>query len=644
MKKRLITFLIVLALTVSFITPIFADSSFEDISDPLTENAVEVLRLMGAVAGRGDGKYYPDSNLSRAEFTKIAILALCSDIDLSKYSGITIFPDVTPGHWSFRYVNSASKMGIINGFPDGCFAPNKDITLAEAVTILLRLIGYSDADVGGVWPYGQESLAKTIGMFDGISYSAISGVIKRGDAARLFVNSMVAAAKNDKSGFQLSGKVILKSIDAANKKITVSELGSVATLRAWDNSSLIGKTGYVLSRSGKAIGFIPLAAVNEQSSNAVIIGSSGDTSVLTALAGRSDYSLYKNGCKIDASQLKKNDVVTYDASENRMLVSDTKITIYYNNCEGSPSAPLSITVLNGVHFDLLPSAMSTIAKHKPGQLISLYLTAGGQIAAVGSGSFSGSLNNGVFVVDNYGKADLILGNTVMDLDLNVDKTDLYGKIVKLSGANADEFKFTEVKNNPYGSLNAALTKLGSRKIAANVMVFLNGEQTTLKEIGSGSISYARENADGEIDLIAGYDAYTGNLIAGYGKVTVEPTYDVFDSVDYYLTIKGFGNSDGITKKTNFYEDGFKGYIVANDNGKIFNNAKKLNFVGSIEKSAIVDSKFAYTNLATYDINPKAACYNTDTLQWTSLEDALIYGRTFKLHAAGTSVFVIEYYY
>lgn len=648
MKNRLIIFLLILSLAVAIVTPTYAASAFDDITDPGVENAVEVLRMMGAIQGTGQGKFQPEKTLSRAEFTKMAILAMSSELDLSKYSNITIFPDVTPSHWGFKYINTATKLGIIYGLPNGSFAPDKDITVAEAITILLRLIGYTDQEVGGVWPYGQENVAKYIGMLDDISYSSVNGNIKRGEAAKLFVNSMMAAAKSDKSAFSVSSKVILKSIDAANNKIIVSDLGSIPTLRPLENSSLVGKAGYVIYRSGKAAGFIPVAAVNSIRETAVVIGSSGDASVLTALAGRNDYTIYKNGAKITADKLKKNDVVTYNASDNKMTVCDTKIVVYYQNCEGSPSSPSTIIALGsgteGISFDVLPSAMTSISKYKPGQSISLYLTAGGDVAAVGSGSYSGAQNSGVFIVDNMGNADLICGNTVMDLNIPVNNDKLYGKTVKISSANSDGVKFSEFKENAGGSLKLEQNKLGNKKIASNVMVFLNGEQVGLDDLGSNSIIYSRENANGEVDVIAAYNSYGGNLITGYAEVTATDTYDGFNTKEYSMNIVGTKYPQGYSKKTNFYEDGFKGYVVVNDNGKLLTNGKKLSSFGSVDKNAIVDSKLVYTTKSTYSINPSVSCLNTDTDQWTTLEDALVYGRTFKLYGTDSNVFVIEYYY
>ena len=47
---------------------------------------------------------------------------------------------------------AAKGKNIISGYADGKFHPDRTVTVGQAVTILLRMLGYKDEDVGGVWP------------------------------------------------------------------------------------------------------------------------------------------------------------------------------------------------------------------------------------------------------------------------------------------------------------------------------------------------------------------------------------------------------------------------------------------------------------------------------------------------------------
>lgn len=628
----------------------FAVSAFSDITDSRVENAVEVLRLMGVVEGDGTGKFLPDNKLSRAEFTKMAVLSLSSDADLSKFSNITIFPDVKPSAWYFEYINAAAKMGYINGLPSGLFAPDREISVAEAITILLRLIGYTDDIVGGVWPYAQETVAKGLGMMTGITYTSVNGSITRGNAAKLFVNTIMAAAKENKGGFAVSEKCTLRSIDAAGKKMTVSlQTKPIDTIRSMDTTNLIGKTGYVVYYQGKAASFVPAGAVSTIGDAAVVIGTAGDTSALTTLAGRKDYTIWKNGSRISADKLCKNDVAVYDTSGNKMLVCDTKLSVYYQACEGSPEAPSSITVLGsgteGIKLEVLSSAYPTIAKHKPGQNISVFLTVDGKVAAAGSASYSGSNNNAVFIVDEYGSAALICGNSLIDLGINVGSdTNLFGRTVRVSSASASGVKFAAVSEGSNGTINMTSSKVGNTKIADGAMFFLNGESCELGAIDGAKSSYVRKNANDEADIIAVYDANSANITAGKGYIETMQSGGIFESTDYNLTITNKDYPQGKCEKTNFYKEGFDAYVVASYNGKIFRNVKELELKGSVDRNAISNSKLVNTKNGTLSIYNNISCYNSDTKQWTGLEDALVYGRNFKLYGIDSTVYVIEYNY
>ena len=56
-------------------------------------------------------------------------------------------------YWGVACLLYTSKgKNIISGYADGKFHPDRTVTVGQAVTILLRMLGYKDEDVGGVWP------------------------------------------------------------------------------------------------------------------------------------------------------------------------------------------------------------------------------------------------------------------------------------------------------------------------------------------------------------------------------------------------------------------------------------------------------------------------------------------------------------
>ena len=57
------------------------------------------------------------------------------------------------------------------------------------------------------------------------------------------------------------------------------------------------------------------------------------------MAGNNSYQIYKNGSPATAADLKKYDVATYASATNSIIVSDTRVSVYYEDCKPSPSSP-----------------------------------------------------------------------------------------------------------------------------------------------------------------------------------------------------------------------------------------------------------------------------------------------------------------
>ena len=97
-------------------------------------NAVSTLSNAGIIAGYEDGSFRPNGYITRAEFATIA--ARFFDVT---YNGKDLFPDIN-GHWAKDYINQAANKGFVNGYEDGTFKPDRNITRAEAVTLVNRTL------------------------------------------------------------------------------------------------------------------------------------------------------------------------------------------------------------------------------------------------------------------------------------------------------------------------------------------------------------------------------------------------------------------------------------------------------------------------------------------------------------------------
>jgi uncharacterized repeat protein (TIGR02543 family) len=115
----------------------YVSSSFTDISGAdWFYQAVAYLQSQGIVAGYPDGSFQPNATITRAEYATMA-----SQFDALSSTGGNNFSDVDISHWAVRYINSAASKGWVSGFEDGTFRPGEDVTRAQVVSIVNRMLG-----------------------------------------------------------------------------------------------------------------------------------------------------------------------------------------------------------------------------------------------------------------------------------------------------------------------------------------------------------------------------------------------------------------------------------------------------------------------------------------------------------------------
>lgn len=195
--KKIVSCMLTVMLTMLLGAQAYAVGVFPDVSDLQTATDTSTLYMMGILNGDSNGRFNGNASLTRAQFCKMAIIAMGLGDDEPMYRNRTIFPDVSASHWARGYINLAvsGEKKIIQGNGDGSFKPDNTINYAQAITILARILGYSDKDAGYMWPDGYLSLAKDIGLSDGLNISATSG-ISRANAAKLFCNLLRADVKD----------------------------------------------------------------------------------------------------------------------------------------------------------------------------------------------------------------------------------------------------------------------------------------------------------------------------------------------------------------------------------------------------------------------------------------------------------------
>lgn len=104
---------------------------------------VSYLTRYGVAVGYTDGLFHGDEPISRAEFTAMAVrfFDAYGDGDQEIMEDYQDFWDVSPGHWAAGYIEDAARHGWVVGYGDGTFQPEDEISRAEVVTIVNRLLG-----------------------------------------------------------------------------------------------------------------------------------------------------------------------------------------------------------------------------------------------------------------------------------------------------------------------------------------------------------------------------------------------------------------------------------------------------------------------------------------------------------------------
>ena len=202
--KQLLSFLLVAAMVLSLSTAVFAIDASE-LTDIDQNSAVgkAVTRLVsnGIIDGYEDKTYRPDNTITRAEFSKV-IATFLGLGDIGTETLATGFSDVDgPNHWSKKYVKLAVDKGIVLGYPDGTFGPDKPVTYAEAVKMIVCALNYGQTAEerqipGAAWYTGYIAQAGELGVLDGVSVNSQEDPASRGTVALLINNALDADVAN----------------------------------------------------------------------------------------------------------------------------------------------------------------------------------------------------------------------------------------------------------------------------------------------------------------------------------------------------------------------------------------------------------------------------------------------------------------
>lgn len=197
--RKLLSVLLALSLVLSSFGVVFADVP-EDVAGTEYEEAVAALTSLKIISGYPDGTFHPEKIITRAELARLLIAALeLDDSAISLYS--SALKDVG-GHWAKGYVGYAAKLGIVSGYPDKSFKPQNPVSYDEAITMIVRALGYTSEDVGKIWPANYVAKGTELGILKGIDGGSKGAT--RGDIAIMLHRAMDLAIAGDSDDTMLA--------------------------------------------------------------------------------------------------------------------------------------------------------------------------------------------------------------------------------------------------------------------------------------------------------------------------------------------------------------------------------------------------------------------------------------------------------
>ena len=346
MRKKL-SALLAAALAVSMLTlPAGAVSQ---------STALETVRALGITAGDSQGNLNLSSAVTRAEFVTMMTAASSYKDTVGSGYGVSLFKDVKSSHWASEYIRLAVEQNWMTGYTDGTFRPGRTITLEEACTALLRLLGYDSSSLAGSFPTAQLSKAGAVGLLDDVTAKQ-GQTLTRQDCVTLFYNLLLAETK--------AGAVYGTTLGYTIKN---NEVNYATVVSADTKGPYVADNG-----GGLTLPFTPTA-------------------------------VYVDGALSDQSQVKQYDVYYYNSGLRTVWVYTDRATGTLTDLSPSKTAPTSATVA-GVTYSIGSSTasykLSSQGQFSQGDVVTVLLGMDGVIVDVVSAQNSGTTYYGVVVASS----------------------------------------------------------------------------------------------------------------------------------------------------------------------------------------------------------------------------------------------------
>lgn len=510
------------------------------------------------VSGVGDGRFLPDDNITLAEAATILLRGLGYT---SKEAGAV---------WPQGYMNLAESTGLTDGLD---LPAGTALNRAQAAQLFVNALSCKTKDgkpyyetIGTVANAADKSIILSVNVEtdDGSTLGAIrtTGMDKNSEAylpahgdgnvtalqgkrGYLVLNDKeeVVAFVPDKSTattIVLNGDAQANSVKSnSGKQYTISAGTKVFTSAAdtgkdWLEaySSITSGTQITMySEKGKIVAVYSTGGASTIDSDAVVVMGNATAATFHHLTGGvTNFSVVKDRQTIRMNQIRPYDVATYDPLSNTLVVSDLRMTAVYTDPKPNPKTPQTISVL-GKEMKVLESAWDTIGDLKPGDSVSLLLTADGVVAGIVPAS--AQVRSTAIGTATEGGVSIFLPNGgTLDLSGKVSNAPASGEPVVISSTR-DSFSTSKLPTSRApGAFDVANLKLGDLTVSPSVRIYeqikgsamqpVDRGALTMESIPADKVTY-HTNSSGIVDYIVLGDvtgtAYIyGMMVGGYEDV------------------------------------------------------------------------------------------------------------------------------
>lgn len=136
--KRKLVFLIIFCMMITYMPISASAAEVTDISNHWAQATIQSWVDQGFINGYPDGSFRPDNNITRAEFLALTNRAFGYAITVP-----ISYSDVEVGDWYYDTIAVAVAAGYINGYPDGTMRPESPITREEVATLLMNMDNFT---------------------------------------------------------------------------------------------------------------------------------------------------------------------------------------------------------------------------------------------------------------------------------------------------------------------------------------------------------------------------------------------------------------------------------------------------------------------------------------------------------------------